>query len=224
MSPARERFFGELARCLPAPREDANVIIGVDGVDGAGKTQFARDLMRQLEKDRLVVTLSIDGFHDVRARRYRRGRSSAEGFWLDSYDYDSFRRNVIEPFREGAGTYLAAAHDVDSDRVLTSPRLAVPRGVTLIVDGIFLQREELADVWDATIFLDVPFAVSVARMAERDGGSADPDAHSHARYVGGQRLYLERCRPVASATILVDYADLMNPRIACRDTCHRQQR
>lgn len=213
MTPERKQFFEELACRLPAPRDDANVIIGVDGVDGAGKTRFARDLMHHLEKSGPVVTLSIDGFHDVRARRYRRGRSSAEGFWLDSYDYDSFRRDVIEPFREGTGTYLPAAHDVDSDRVLTSPRLTVPNGVTLIVDGIFLQRAELADVWDATIFLDVPFAVSVARGAERDGGSTDPHSPSNARYVGGQRLYLERCRPAESATILVDYADLMKPRI-----------
>lgn len=208
---SRAEFFRDLARSLPEPRGDDNVIIGVDGIDGAGKTRFALDLSRHLEGERPVVAVSIDGFHHVRERRYRRGRTSPEGFWLDSYDYDGFRRDVVEPFRAGFGTYLPAAHDVDSDRVLDAPRLPVPRGVTLIVDGIFLQREELADVWDATIFLDVPFEVSVARMARRDGGSADSDAPSNARYVEGQRLYLEQCRPAESATVLIDYRDLLKP-------------
>lgn len=210
-SPHRAAFLTALAAEIPTPDGARNAIVGVDGVDGAGKTRLADDLARLWGASRPVVRLSIDGFHQVRERRYLRGPRSAEGFWLDSYDYDSFRREVVAPFRAGEGNYLPAAHDVDTDRVLRGPRFPVPQGTTLLVDGIFLHREELRDVWDATVFLDVPFEVSARRMAERDGSPEDPEAAENARYVDGQRLYLERCRPAERATVLVDYADLERP-------------
>ncbi len=43
----------------------------------------------------------------------------------------------------------------------------------MVIDGIFLHRDELVEAWDYSIFLDVPFEVSVARMAVRDGSAAD---------------------------------------------------
>ena len=209
-----EALIASLAERVPPTEADgANVIVGIDGVDGAGKTRLAQALTEHLRKTREVVHVSIDGFHALRAHRYRRGRDSPEGFWLDSYDYEAFHREVVTPFRAGAGTYLPAAHDVETDAVLTRPRRDVPRGTILVVDGIFLHRPELRDIWDLSVFLDVPFRESARRMGPRDGLPLDPDAPENARYVGGQRLYLDECRPAERATVLVDYADFDRPAI-----------
>ncbi|WP_435743366.1 uridine kinase [Microbacterium sp. PMB16] len=208
----RTEFLTTLVALMPVTEpEGPNLIVGIDGVDGSGKTRLADELAARMPASRPVARVSIDGFHDVRSRRYRRGKDSPEGFWLDSYDYERFRREVIDPFRRGRGTYLPVGHDVDSDRVLTGPRLDVPRGSILLVDGIFLHRPELIDIWDLSVFLDVPFTESVRRMSARDGLPADPDATENARYVGGQRLYLTECRPAEQAAILVDYANLDRP-------------
>lgn len=60
--------------------------VGIDGVDGAGKTIFADELAVALRGfGRPAVRVSLDGFHNPRHVRYRGGRSSPEGFWLDSY-------------------------------------------------------------------------------------------------------------------------------------------
>jgi uridine kinase len=72
-----------------------------------------------------------------------------------------------------------------------------------VVDGLFCQRPELEACWDAVVLLDVPFAVSVARMACRDGGSPDPDHPDQRRYVDAQRLYLETCRPRERVDLVV---------------------
>lgn len=198
----------------PTDADGVNAIVGIDGVDGAGKTRLAQALTEHLlSTRRAAVHVSIDGFHARREQRYRRGRDAPEGFWRDSYDYESFRREVIAPFRAGEGTYLPAAHDVETDAVLTQPRLPAPRGTVLFVDGIFLHRPELRDIWDVSVFLDVPFRESARRMGPRDGLPLDPDAPENARYVGGQRLYLDECRPAERATVLVDYADFDRPRI-----------
>jgi uridine kinase len=65
----------------------------------------------------------------------------------------------------------------------------------LVLDGLFLHRDELARCWDLSVFLEVPFTETARRMAVRDGTHPDPDHPSIRRYVGGQRLYNRACTP-----------------------------
>jgi uridine kinase len=90
----REAFVSELVERLLTAREGhAFWRVGVDGVDGAGKTCLAEELAGQVERRGVpAVRLTLDGFHNSRAHRYQRGRESPSGFFLDSYDYDRFRR------------------------------------------------------------------------------------------------------------------------------------
>ena len=90
--------------------------------------------------------------------------------------------------------------------------MSAPRDAVLIVDGIFLHRPELRDLWDWSVWLDVPYEVAYARMALRDGCDPDPDAPSNARYRQGQELYLDEADPRAAASAIVDNADLAHPR------------
>ncbi|WP_323096998.1 uridine kinase [Intrasporangium sp. YIM S08009] len=211
--PATGRFevVRELADDLVALHPGRRVAVGVDGVDGAGKTVLADQLAEVVGARREVLRVSVDGFHRPRAERIARGRGP-ESFYEDSYDYASFRRAVLEPFRAGLPV-TPAVNDVERDEPVTP--LPVPVGVDtlLLVDGIFLQRADLADAWDAVVFVDVPFAVSVPRGNARFGQGHDPDpeAEPNSRYVGGQRLYLAEADPRAHATWVLDNTDLDAP-------------
>jgi uridine kinase len=81
----------------------------------------------------------------------------------------------------------------------------------LVVDGLFLHRDELAGHWDLSVFLTAPFAVTVGRMAARDGSHPDPEHPSVARYVRGQRLYFDACRPWERADVVIDNSDFDRP-------------
>lgn len=191
--------------------------VGVDGVDGAGKTCLADELAAAVhDRGVPVERMSIDGFHNPRAVRYRRGRASPEGFFRDSYDYESFVSLVLRPFSQGGdGAYVPAIHDVREERAVTPPRRQAAVGSVLIVDGIFLHRDELSPFWDYSIWLDVPFEVSVPRGAARGAGfgSSDPAAPSNRRYVEGQRIYIRECRPRERASVVIDNTDLAEPLI-----------
>lgn len=63
------------------------------------------------------------------------------------------------------------------------------------------------------VLLDVPFEVTVSRMARRDGSVDDPQHPSQARYVDGQRIYLAGCDPRSRADVVMDNTDLGAPRI-----------
>jgi uridine kinase len=211
----RAQLLSAVAAEIPAGGSPDCVRVGVDGVDGAGKTVFADDLARTLRAEgRPAVRVSLDDFHNPRTVRYRLGRESPDGYWLDSYDYQRFRTDVLAPLGPGGSRrYRPRAHDLATDATLDEPWLTAARGAVLVVDGLFLQRPGLAEAWELVVFLDVPFAISVARMAARDGTEADPAHPAMRRYVAGQARYLRECIPQDRADVLIDNADPARPQL-----------
>ncbi|MFK0009246.1 AAA family ATPase [Paenarthrobacter sp. NPDC090520] len=193
--------------------------VAIDGVDGSGKSTFASELAEALTS-RPVIAISADNFLNLREVRYRLGRTSPEGFWLDTYDYDTLREFVLEPLApDGTGEYRAAATDHVNNLRLEPVAVQAPADSLVIVEGMFLHRDELAGRWDYSVFLDVPFAETARRMHLRDGSNPDPEHPSMRRYVGGQRLYFQEAEPWSRATRVIDNADphrptLLSPREA----------
>lgn len=103
--------------------------------------------------------------------------------------------------------------DVDRNVPVQVPEGQAPAGSVLIVDGLFLHCPELRGAWDDSVFLRVPFEVSVPRGAARGPGygSPDPEAPSNRRYIGGNRLYFSEANPERQAGVIVDNADLARP-------------
>ena len=91
------------------------------------------------------------------------------------------------------------------------PEAQAAPGDILVFDGIFLHRPELCGYWDYSIFLEVGFAVSIARCAQRDDGSPDPQAPENRRYVEGRQIYLRTCDPRHSATLVINNDVLDSP-------------
>ena len=194
--------------------------VAIDGVDGAGKTTFADELETVLEPSgRDIIRASVDGFHHPRNLRYRLGRDSPTGFYRDSYDYGALKRWLLEPLSPGgSGCYRTAVYDAQAETPVTVPEQLARAGFILLFDGIFLHRPELLAVWDLSVWLEVPFSVSVPRGAGRGPGygSPDPQAGSNRRYVEGQKLYLAECRPGARATFVIDNSRLDAPHLVRR--------
>ncbi len=202
-----------IAARVPAPVGVDAVRVAVDGVDGSGKSVFANQLAGVLrEQDRPVVRASVDDFHRPRAERYRRGRSSPSGFWLDSFDYHRLQHDLLDPLGPaGSRRHRTAVHDLGTDQHLDLPWVIAPPGVVLVLDGLFLHRDELHGLWELSVFLDVPFDVTAARMAARDGSNPDPQHRSMRRYVDAQRTYFQSCSPAKRADLVIDNTDWDRP-------------
>ena len=98
---------------------------------------------------------------------------SAEGYYRDSHDHERFRAAV-----------------------LASPE-------PLVVDGIFLQRPELDDLWDLRIWIEIEFDAALDRALARDAHLMDVRDRYERRYIPGQRLYLAEVGPRERADIVV---------------------
>jgi uridine kinase len=206
------QHVAEAVLALPAGRVRR---VAVDGVDGAGKTHFADALGVELTaRGAKVIRVSADGFLNPPRTRHRRGRDSPEGFYRDSFDYGRMVRMLLDPLSpRGNREYIREVYDVRREReVRRLPELAEVDAI-LVLDGIFMHRDELLRFWDYSVWLEVPFEVSVPRAAKRGIGvmNADPDSPKNRRYVDGQKLYIAECHPRDRATVAIDNADLNNP-------------
>jgi len=189
--------------------------VAVDGVDGVGKTTLADELVDPIRRRGLpVIRASIDGFHHPRRVRYRRGRSSPEGYFRDSFNYEALTTSLLDPLGpDGSLCYRRAVFNYRTDSDVEIPAEQAPPNSILLFDGVFLLCPELRPFWDFSIFLDAPFEVTIRRCARRDGSPPDVNAPENRRYVEGQRLYFQECEPKRAATVLINNDDLASPEI-----------
>ncbi len=72
--PARQDILRTVADAVLHLPSMHVVRVGIDGVDGAGKSMFGDELAQVLSAaGRRVIRASVDGFHNPRAIRYRPG-------------------------------------------------------------------------------------------------------------------------------------------------------
>jgi len=191
----------------------ARVIVAFDGPDAAGKTTMAEALALLLGDG--AVRASIDGYHNPREVRLRRGPLSPEGYYQDSFDYERLRDDLVGPFATGARRVLLREFDYRSEGAEEAFVDDIPDTAVLVFDGVFLLRPETRNFWDLSVYLDVPPAVTLNRALVRDlplfGSAAEVISRYEARYLPGQVLYREESDPKTRATVVVDNSEPSRP-------------
>jgi uridine kinase len=206
----RATVLDEVARLL-CDREPGHPLrVGVDGVCGAGKSTFAEELAERVaERGRPVILLDSDGFHHVRAIRYRQGRDSARGYYEDAYDFDALRDHALVPLGPGGSRRYAVREFAHA-----------PVNAVVLFAATFLQRGALRDHWDEVVYLDASIERAEHRGIERDaehlGGSEAAQRAYAARYTPACRIYLAEEVPRERASIVVDHDDPLLLRMATR--------
>jgi uridine kinase len=218
----RVAVLGELATRLASVSLRWPVRVAIDGRTASGKTTLADEVASLIRnKGRPVIRTSIDGFHRPKATRYARGRYSPEGYYYDARDLAAVMTLLLEPLGpEGDRLYRTQSFDLENDRPLEQEPQSAPADAVLVVDGTFLQRPELRNGWDITIFVKAS-----ERTAERNGVARD------SQRLGGeeaaQKLYTERYRPAfdlyerlsapeENADVLLVNEDFQRPQIRIR--------
>lgn len=215
----RSQLIEDLAGRIIQIKQVHPTRVAIDGPDAAGKTFLAQELGAQLlAQSRPVIRASIDAFHNPAGIRYSRGKTSPEGYYYDSFNYQALTKSLLVPLGpHGSRHYRSAVFDYRTDSELETKVEAAETNAILVFDGVFLLRPELLPHWDLTIFVEAAFAVSLARAEERDAaifGSLEAVRQSYEqRYIPGQKLYFDECRPKERATVVVDNDDLSNPTI-----------
>jgi uridine kinase len=218
----RSELLDQLAGRISQVERAHPVRVAIDGPDAAGKTMLADELVAPLQAyGQKVIRASVDGFHNPAEMRYARGRGSASGYYYDSFNYGSVIESLLAPLGpDGSRRYRTATYDYRVDAPVEVPVQTPPSNAILLFDGVFLLRPELKEFWDFSIFVDVSIETVLARAEKRDalvlGGAVEVRRLYEERYLPGQKLYFDQCRPKERAAIVIDNND---PEDAVVKTC-----
>lgn len=196
--------------------KDKPLRIAINGIEGSGKTIFARHLTQYLiDEQYKAVHVSIDGFHHDRAYRYRQGRDSARGYYEDSYDEKAFVEGVLKRSQNDQPSYTPASHDLDTDKYLASNPINIGPDTFIITDGAYLFKPVYMPYWDLKIYLKTDFETAMKRGARRDefslGSYEAAQLKFKHRYHAASKIYQMEVDPDHHADIVIDNTDFMNP-------------
>ena len=83
----RYQMLDELSNHIDSLKPVHPLRVAIDGVDSAGKTSLANELVSPLQKrGRSVIRASIDSFHNPQLIRYQQGKHSPKGYFQDSFN------------------------------------------------------------------------------------------------------------------------------------------
>jgi uridine kinase len=189
------------------------LLVAIDGIDAAGKTVLAKELTKKLSEVGVeVIESSIDGFHNPRLVRYKKGAESAEGYYLDSFNLDALKFFLLDPLKIGDLRYKPQVFDYSVDKCVISPFIEAASDSVLIFDGVFVHRPELRDYWDYSIYLHITEEESIRRGITRNPEDEEEARHRYkTRYIAGQHIYHRESDPMRHADIVIDNNDPENP-------------
>jgi uridine kinase len=154
-------------------------VLAIDGPDCAGKTTLAGDVAALAEKHGITTRIAhLDDTFRGVASLPRTNPDAVCEFLLDFFDHD-------------------ATHSfLTGDEQL------------LIIEGMFLLRVGLCQLYDISVRLEIDERVSFERAYARDGAKfaswGDFAVHHVTQCLPAQRVYRELCAPHISASLTFD--------------------
>ena len=150
------------------------ILIGIAGGSGSGKTLVARNIVRELGSDRVVI-MDQDSYYKNLEDIPMRDRETRNFDHPDAFDNDLLRRHVRELL---AGRPIAQPiYDYSEHRRLPENRHVGEHDV-IVLEGILIFTDpELISLMDIKLFIDADADIRFIRRLRRDlierGRSAD---------------------------------------------------
>ena len=184
-------------------------IVGIDGLGGSGKTTVADSLKLKLQSRGYdTYILHIDDFIHPKHVRYNESKEEWYCYYNIQWRYDYLVKEILLHIKNNDQIdKLIEIYDKENDNYILET-IGISAGSILLLEGIFIQREELRKYLDFTIYIDTPKQVRLKRVLERDlyiGEVEDINNKYKGRYFPAEEKYISEYCPIENANFVLRY-------------------
>ncbi len=213
---ARCEIFAAIELACGCRAAGKPLIIGVNGVDTSGKTQFSNALEQFLRhRGHHTQVIHLDDFHNPRAIRTS-GEDENQSYIDHAFNLQRLETELLDPISTcGAVDVELDLLDLDSDTVTNRKRYAVTSNTIVIVEGMLLFRPPIDQYFDLRVFLHIGFDEVLRRAEVRDVPLYGPEFLDRYRrkYIPIQQQYLAKWQPMERGDFVIDNTDYGHPKL-----------
>ncbi|MFS0752104.1 kinase [Oceanobacillus sp. 1P07AA] len=178
-------------------------IVGIDGLSGTGKTTIVQKLKQNNPK---YIVIHIDEYIVTSKNRYDTGYEEWYEYYQLQWDVQCIKKCLFEELHQNRTSLTLPYNNREKDSI-DKQQILLPRNCIVIIEGVFLLREEWKAYYDYTIFLDCPRNTRYQRALNRDtyiGSYADRMAKYKRRYWLAEDYYMNLQQPKSTANKVLD--------------------
>ena len=165
--------------------------VGISGIDASGKGYITGFLQKELEKRNYkVANINVDPWQNPIPIRLQE-EDPAENFYKNVFRWDNFFKQLIVPLRTNRHIYLQTSLIRTDGDFYYSFIYDFNDIDILLIEGIFLFKQELLNYYDWKIWIDCSFETGIYRAIERNSEklSREQLIHDYNTYYYPAQIY-----------------------------------
>ena len=178
--------------------ENRPYVVAIDGLSGAGKTTLVNELKDTLDN---IVIIHIDDHIVVKSKRYNTGQEQWYEYYQLQWDTEFLREHLFQKIHQNLSSLTLPFYQSDEDTHINKTINLSTHNI-VIIEGVFLLREEWKQFYDYIVFLDCPKEVRYNRVLQRDQyiGSFEERLKKYStRYWVAEEYYIKMQNPFGLA-------------------------
>ncbi|MBR3031395.1 MAG: hypothetical protein IKH92_00035 [Clostridiales bacterium] len=212
----------QIATCMVIHRvarktiESGARILGIDGIEFAGKKVFASRLARyfdMLGKEFDVVEL--EDYHRAVEASYK-GEDPVESYYFNGFNTEKLIAEVLKPFKKtGSIDKIVYCLDSTNDSFVNERHYMLSEDGVMILIGTMMYREPLMRYFDVTVYMRVDYKEAEHRASLLDTPlyGEDPVEVYKTKHIPAQKMYISRHDPFDGRDFVIDNTNYHRPYI-----------
>jgi uridine kinase len=181
------------------------LLVGISGIDAAGKGFVTARIAELLEKHSLkLAVINADGWLNLPHIRFH-SQDPAKHFYENAIRFDEMFERVILPLRSTRNVNVESDFTEETETTFRKHHYVFHKIDVVLLEGIFLFKSAYRHHFDVKVWIDCSFATALQRAIARGQEGLPPRETQQAFetiYFPSQRIHLARDNPREVADIL----------------------
>jgi uridine kinase len=206
MNDIKKLLTATLAKRKEVPVE-RSLLIGITGIDGAGKGYVTEALVARLQQQELrAVAIHLDGWLNLPHKRFSKEKP-AEHFYENAIRFEELFQQLILPLKETRSVHMEADFAEETAPQYRKHIYDFSDVDCIVLEGIYLFKKAFQDYFDLKVWVNCTFETALKRALQRAQEGLSPEETARAYetiYFPAQRLHFVKDNPYSAADMIIN--------------------